>query len=74
MLKQISNIEIAHSDIFYGQTTYRKTYQSDDIITKDEADELMRTVYHGIPFIEADYSIEDNGHSLVVVYTIDDCE
>ena len=74
MLKEISDIEIDHNDIFYGQTTYRATYHSDDVITKNEVDNLIGTVYHGVPFIEANGKITDDGHGLVVDYVIDDCE
>lgn len=71
-LKEISDIEISHEDIFYGQTTYRATYESDHGITDAEAQEFIRTTYHGFPYIEADYTIK--GNTITIDYTIDDCE
>ena len=74
MLQEINDIEIDHEDAVYGRTTYRATYYSDDIITNDVAKNLLRSSYHGIPFIESSYIISGNGHILLVDYVIDDCE
>ena len=68
-MREISDVLVSDED---HESTYIATYESDCMITENDAREFVRANYREYWILDWDYEID--GNRLIVTYTIDDLD